>query len=213
MATNAAMERNIKNRASDAFISLSQFEPEPEVEPEPESGASEVRRKSELIEELTKTLGENAAQIHMSVLSGLLDPANSDIDFMQLLQVVNTSTGLSYADDIEKTTQQAIRHILERVTTDPTQVDEAFLTNLSTELLQHRMGVLAHVSDIQKTALEKINQELNTGTFIMQDEANRLTTDQAWLEQSDYIMEMELQIFALEKENDAFKKAEFDVSD
>ena len=74
MATNAAMERNIKNRASDAFISLSQFEPEPEVEPEPESGASEVRRKSELIEELTKTLGENATQIHMSVLSGLLDP-------------------------------------------------------------------------------------------------------------------------------------------
>ena len=56
MATKAAMERNIKNRASDAFISLSQFEPEPEVEPEPESGASEVRRKSELIEELTKTL-------------------------------------------------------------------------------------------------------------------------------------------------------------
>ena len=214
MATNAAMERKIKNRASDAFISISErkeFEPEPEVEPEPESEASDVRRNSELMEELTKTLGEKAAQIHMSVLSGLLDPANSDIDFMQLLQVVNTSTGLSYADDIEKTTQQAIRHLLERVTTDPTQVDEAFLTNLSTELLQHRMGVLAHVSDIQKTALEKINQELNTGTFIMQDEANRLTTDQAWREQREYIMKMELQIFALERENDAFKKTVSDA--
>ena len=38
MATNAAMERNIKNRASDAFISLSETEPEPEVEPEPKTG-------------------------------------------------------------------------------------------------------------------------------------------------------------------------------
>ena len=79
MATNAAMERKIKNRASDAFISISErkeFEPEPEVEPEPESEASDVRRNSELMEELTKTLGEKAAQIHMSVLSGLLDPAN-----------------------------------------------------------------------------------------------------------------------------------------
>ena len=60
MATNAAMERNIKNIASSAFISLSEGEPEPEVEPEPESGASDIRRKSELIEELTKTLGENS---------------------------------------------------------------------------------------------------------------------------------------------------------
>jgi hypothetical protein len=72
MATNAAMERNIKNRALDAFISLSEFEPEPEVEPEPESGASDVRRKSELIEELTKTLGENAAQIHKWFSPGVL---------------------------------------------------------------------------------------------------------------------------------------------
>ena len=84
MATNAAMERNIKNRASDAFISLSEIEPEPEVEPEPESEASDVRRNSELMEELTKTLGEKAAQIHMSVNAGLLDPTNPEIDFMQL---------------------------------------------------------------------------------------------------------------------------------
>ena len=87
MATNAAMERKIKNRASDAFISISErkeFEPEPQVEPEPESEASDVRRKSELMEELTKTLGEKAAQIHMSVTAGLLDPTNPEIDFMQL---------------------------------------------------------------------------------------------------------------------------------
>jgi len=52
MATNAAMERKIKNRASDAFISISErkeFEPEPEVEPEPESEAADVRRNSELM--------------------------------------------------------------------------------------------------------------------------------------------------------------------
>jgi hypothetical protein len=64
MATNAAMERKIKNRASDAFISISErkeFEPEPEVEPEPESEASDIRRKSKLMEELTKTLGGKAA--------------------------------------------------------------------------------------------------------------------------------------------------------
>jgi hypothetical protein len=63
MATNAAMERNIKNRASIAFNSLSEVDPEPEVEPEPEFEASDIRRKSELMEELTKTLGEKAAQI------------------------------------------------------------------------------------------------------------------------------------------------------
>jgi hypothetical protein len=85
MATNAAMERNIKDRASSAFKSISKVEPETEVEPEPGSEASDIRRKSELVEELTKTLGENAAQIHMSVIAGLLDPTNPEIDFMQLL--------------------------------------------------------------------------------------------------------------------------------
>jgi hypothetical protein len=55
MATNAAMERNIKDRASLAFHSSSQVEPEPGVEPEPESEASDIRRKSELIEELVNT--------------------------------------------------------------------------------------------------------------------------------------------------------------
>ena len=118
MATNAAMERNIKNRASSAFNSESEVEPEPEVGPEPESGASDIRRKSELIEELTKTLGEKAAQIHMSVIARLLDPTNPDIDFMQLLQLVNSNSGLSYADDIEKTTQEAVRQTLDLITTD-----------------------------------------------------------------------------------------------
>lgn len=37
--TNAAMERNIKDRASSAYNSLSEVEPEPQVEPEPESEA------------------------------------------------------------------------------------------------------------------------------------------------------------------------------
>jgi hypothetical protein len=203
MATNAAMERNIKNRASSAYNSIS------EVEPEPELVASDIRRKSELIKELTETLGEKAAQIHMSVIAGMLNPANSDIDFMQLLQLVNTNTGLSYADDIEKTTQQAVRHTLELVTTYPTQVDEAFLTKLFTKLQQHRMGVLTHVTEIQKDALEKINQELNTSTFILQDETNRLATDQT--EQLERTMKMELKIFGLENENDALKKAESDA--
>jgi hypothetical protein len=58
-------------------------------------------------------------------------------------------------------------------------VDEEYLTKLFANLLQHMMGVLTHVTDIQKAALETINQELNNGTFIMQDEANRLATDQA----------------------------------
>jgi hypothetical protein len=44
MATNAAVERDIKYRASIAFHSLSVVEPEPQVEPEPESGASDIRR-------------------------------------------------------------------------------------------------------------------------------------------------------------------------
>jgi hypothetical protein len=130
MATNAAIERNIKDRASIAYSSLSGVEPEPEFEPGPESDASAIRRKSELIEQLTKTLEEQAAQIHMSVNSGMLNTANPDIDLMQLLQLVNVSSGLSYADDIEKTTQQAVRQTLELVTTYPTQVDEAFLAKL-----------------------------------------------------------------------------------
>jgi hypothetical protein len=50
---------------------------------------------------------------------------------------------------------------------------------------------------------------LNTGTFILHDETNRLATDQA--EQKEYIMKMELQIFALENERDALKKAESDA--
>ena len=207
--TNAAMERNIKDRASSAYNSLSEVEPEPQVEPEPESEASAIRRKSELIEQLTKTLGEKAAQIHMSVNAGMLNPANPDIDLMQLLQLVNINTGLSYADDIENTTQQAVRQTLELVTTDPSQVDEAYVTKLFSDLQQHRMGVFTHVTDIQKTALEKINQELNTGTFILQDETSSLATDQA--EQREYIMKMELQIFALENEMDALKKAESDA--
>jgi hypothetical protein len=72
------------------------------------------------------------------------------------------------------------------------------------------MGVLTHVTDIQKGALEKINQELITGTFILQDETNGLAADQA--EQREHIMKIELQIFGLEKENDALKKAESDAS-
>ena len=87
--TNAAMERNIKDRASSAFNSLSEVEPEPQVEPEPESEASAIRRKSELIAQLTKTLGEKAAQIHMSVNAGMLNPANPDIDLSLLLTCLN----------------------------------------------------------------------------------------------------------------------------
>jgi hypothetical protein len=115
----------------------------------------------------------------MSVNSGMLNPANLSIDLMQLLQLVNANSGVSYADDIEKTTQQAVRHTLELVTTDPTKVDEAFLSKLFSDLQQPRMGVLTHVTDIQKDALEKINQELNTSTFVLQDETNRLATDHA----------------------------------
>jgi hypothetical protein len=53
MATNAAVERNIKDRASIAFNSLSNQDlakPESEFEPEPESEASSICRKSELME-------------------------------------------------------------------------------------------------------------------------------------------------------------------
>jgi hypothetical protein len=46
----------------------------------------------------------------------MLNSANPNIDFMQLLQLVNVNSGLSYADDIEKTTQQAVRKTLELVT-------------------------------------------------------------------------------------------------
>ena len=80
----------------------------------------------------------------MSVLSGLLDPTNPEIDFMQLVQLVNINSGLSYADDIEKTTQEAVRQILDLITTDPSQVDEEYLTKVFANLLQHRMGVLTH---------------------------------------------------------------------
>jgi hypothetical protein len=89
MATNVALERNIKDRASIAFNSLSEVGPGPEFEPEPESEASAIRCKSELIEQLTKTLEERAAQIHMSVNSGMLNSANPNIDLMQLLQFAN----------------------------------------------------------------------------------------------------------------------------
>jgi hypothetical protein len=150
----------------------------------------------------------------MSVIAGLLDPTNLDIDFMQLLQSVNANSGLSYADDIEKMTQQAVRQTLDLITQDPSQVNEAYLTKLFTELLQHRMGVLTHVTDIQKVAIEKINEELNNGTviiylYIYLFKTKRLATDQA--EQREYIMKMELQIFALENERDALKKAESDA--
>ena len=82
------------------------------------------------MEQLAKTLEEKAAQVRMSVHSGILNLANPSIAFMQLLQLVNTHSGLAYADDIENTTQQAVRQTLELVTTDPTQVDEAFLAKL-----------------------------------------------------------------------------------
>jgi hypothetical protein len=138
MATNAAVERNIKDRASIAFNSLSKFEPEPEFEPDPESEASAIRRKSELLEQLTKTLEEKATQIHMSVNSGMLNPANLSIDLMQLLQLVNANSGLSYADDIENTTQQAVRQTLDLVTTYPTQVvGISFVSTAALRCLRH----------------------------------------------------------------------------
>ena len=68
---------------------------------------------------------------------------------------------------------------------------------------------MINVSYIQKAALEKINHELNTGTYFLQDETSGLATDQA--EQREHIMKMELQIFALENERDALKKAESDA--
>ena len=70
------------------------------------------------------------------------------------------------------------------------------------------MGVLTHVTDIQKTALEKINQDLNTNTFILQDETSSLAIDQA--ERRAHIIKMELEMNELEIEMNALKKAESD---
>ena len=71
---------------------------------------------------------------------------------------------------------------------------------------QYKMGVLTHVTDIQKTALEKINQDLTNITFIIQSEASSLATDQA--EQKEHIIKMELEMNKLEIELVALKKAE-----
>jgi hypothetical protein len=68
------------------------------------------------------------------------------------------------------------------------------------------MGVLTHVTDIQKTALEKINQDLNTNTFILQDETSSLAIDQA--ERRAHIIKMKLEMNELEIEMNALKKAE-----
>ena len=73
---------------------------------------------------------------------------------------------------------------------------------------QYKMGVLTHVTDIQKTALEKINQDLTNITFIIQSEASSLATDQA--EQKEHIIKMELEMNELEIEMNALKKAESD---
>jgi hypothetical protein len=116
---------------------------------------------------------------------------------------------LAYAEDIEKITQQTVRQALDLVTTDPTQLDEAYLTKMFTDLDHYRMGVLTHVTDIQKAALEKINQELNTSTFILHDETSGLATDQA--EQRAHIIKMELKINELEIERNAMQKAESDA--
>ena len=70
------------------------------------------------------------------------------------------------------------------------------------------MGVLTHVTDIQQTALEKINQDFNTIAFILQDETSGLATDQA--EQREHIINMELEMNELEIEMNALKKAESD---
>ena len=60
-------------------------EPESEFESEPESEASAIRRKSDLVEQPSKTLEQKSAQAHMSVHSGMLNPANPSNDFMHLL--------------------------------------------------------------------------------------------------------------------------------
>ena len=109
------------------------------------------------VEELTKTLAEKAAQVHISMTSGMLNPTNPGIDFMQLMQLIEPTSGLSYADDIDNMPKQRVRQAFELVTADPTKLDELFLNNLFTELHQYRMGVLDHVSNMQKTELEKID--------------------------------------------------------
>jgi hypothetical protein len=164
MASDAVAERNIKDRASVAFLSYSNPiypEPESEFEPEPEcealSATSCFRRKSDLIEQFSKTLEQKSAQVHIDINAGMLNSTNPNIDFMQPMQSVNASSGLAYAYNIDNITKQAIRQVLELVTTDPTKLDDAYLTTMFTEMHQYRMGVLAHVVDIQKIALEKIN--------------------------------------------------------
>ena len=98
MASNAAAEQNIKDRASIVFHSLSNHdkaEPESGFELEPEFEASTIRRKNDLIEQLTKTLEQKSAQVHMSINSRMLNPANPNIDFMQLLGLITPNSGLT----------------------------------------------------------------------------------------------------------------------
>ena len=109
------------------------------------------------VEELTKTLAEKAAQVHISMTSGMLNPTNPGIDFMQLIKLIEPNSGLSYADDISRQHDERVRQALDLVTADPTKLDALFLNNLFTELHQCRMGVLDHVSNMQKTELEKID--------------------------------------------------------
>ena len=78
-----------------------------------------------------------------------------------------------------------------------------------TDLQHYMMGVLIHVTNIQKAALEKIDQDLNTNTFILQDETSGLATDQA--EQTAHIIKMELEMNELEIEMNALKRAESDA--
>ena len=77
MSSNAAMERNISDRASIASFSLNKdaTEPESESESEPEVETSAARRQSDLVEELTKSLAEKTAQVHMSMTSRILNPS------------------------------------------------------------------------------------------------------------------------------------------
>ena len=92
------MERDITDRASIAYFSLNKDarEPESESKPEPEVEASAARRQSDLVEELTKTLAEKAAQVHMSMTSRMLNSTNPGIDFMQLMQLMEPNSGLSF---------------------------------------------------------------------------------------------------------------------
>ena len=134
MPSNAAMERDITDRASIASFSLNKdaTELESESEPEPEVEISAARRQSDLVEELTKTLAEKAGQVHISMTSGMLNPTNPGIDFMQLMQLIEPNSGLSYADDISRQHDERVRQALDLVTTDPTKLDELYLTNLFT---------------------------------------------------------------------------------